>query len=404
MIRSEEYDVSIVGGGIVGLATAMHLASRSSGSLVVLEAEDRLAAHQSGHNSGVIHSGLYYQPGSLKARYCVEGRAALLRFCRERGIRYELPGKLIVARHEDELPALSELEQRGCANGLRGIRILGRDALREREPHVSGAAALFVPETGIVDFAEVAHAFAAVVREAGGQIRTGARLRRVRRKRGMLQLETSSGQITCRNLINCGGLYSDRIARMCGVDPGLQIIPFRGEYYKLIPRRRHLVRNLVYPVPDPRFPFLGVHFTRTILGEVQAGPNAVLALKREGYHRSSFSPADVLDFLSYRGFWRLTRNYWRTGIDEFRRSLSKRVFTEALRSLVPELGEGDLQSAAAGVRAQAVGPDGRMIDDFRIVHAERTVHVLNAPSPAATAAISIGQHIADLARAHFCDR
>jgi L-2-hydroxyglutarate oxidase len=276
--------------------------------------------------------------------------------------------------------------------------------LREREPHVAGAAALFVPETGIVDFAEVAHAFAAVVREAGGQIRTGARLRRVRRKRGMLQLETSSGQITCRNLINCGGLYSDRIARMCGVDPGLQIIPFRGEYYKLIRHRRHLVRNLVYPVPDPRFPFLGVHFTRTILGEVQAGPNAVLALKREGYHRSSFSPADVLDFLSYRGFWRLTRNYWRTGIGEFRRSLSKRVFTEALRSLVPELGEGDLQSAAAGVRAQAVGPDGRMIDDFRIVHAERTVHVLNAPSPAATAAISIGQHIADLARAHFCDR
>lgn len=383
------------------MATAMALTSRWRPSLIVLEAEDRLAAHQSGHNSGVIHSGLYYKPGSMKARTCVEGREAMFRFCQEHGIAHERCGKLIIASDDSELPALEELERRGSANGLRGLRRLRLEEIHEYEPHTSGVAGLFVPETGIVDYAEVTRAFAHLAGNAGAIIQTGARVYRICCKADELLLETTQGEVCCRYLINCGGLQSDRIARMSGVDPGLQIIPFRGEYYELAPERRFLVRNLVYPVPDPRFPFLGVHFTRMIHGGVEAGPNAVLALRREGYRQWSFSIADTQEMASYAGFWRMARQHWRMGIGEVVRSLSKRAFVKALQRLIPELGLADVRQAGAGVRAQAVEPTGHFVDDFRIVETESMIHVLNAPSPAATASMRIGWTIANLAAKRF---
>jgi L-2-hydroxyglutarate oxidase len=396
-MKARPYDVAIIGGGIVGLATARALTQQFRLSLIVLEAEDRLAAHQSGHNSGVIHSGLYYKPGSLKARNCSAGREAMYQFCREHGIPHERCGKVVVATREGELPALEELERRGRANGLDGLQRLGPDDIRRHEPHVAGVAGLFVPQTGIVDYARVTEAFAGLVRQAGGTIQTGARVLGCRRRPGGLVLRTGTGDVGCHLLINCAGLQSDRLARLCGVNPGLQIIPFRGEYYELIPRRRGLIRNLVYPVPDPRFPFLGVHFTRTIHGGVEAGPNAVLALRREGYARTSFSLRDVLHMASYGGFWRMAWKYWRTGLGEVHRSLSKKAFHRALQRLLPELRPDDLRPAGAGVRAQAVEPTGALVDDFRIVAEENMIHVLNSPSPAATASISIAATIAEQA-------
>jgi L-2-hydroxyglutarate oxidase len=363
----------------------------------VLEAEERLAAHQTGNNSGVIHSGLYYKPGSLKATLCVEGRQALYEFCRERGVRHERCGKIVVATRETELPALEELERRGAANGLAGIRRLTAEELREHEPHVTGVAGLLVPETGIVDYAEVTEAYAAVVRERGGEVWTSAAVKGVRREgSGGMVLETARGAVRCKALVNCGGLQSDRVARLCGVTPDVRIVPFRGEYYTLAPERAHLVRNLIYPVPDPRFPFLGVHFTRMIGGGVEAGPNAVLALARHGYRRTSFSLRDSYATGTYVGFWRMARKFWRTGFGEFHRSISKRAFLSALRRLIPELELNDLRPGGAGVRAQALDRTGALVDDFRVIQAERMVHVLNAPSPAATASISIGRYIADL--------
>lgn len=400
-MNAAHYDVAVIGGGIVGLATAMALTERPSLSLIVLEAEQRLAEHQTGHNSGVIHAGLYYKPGSLKARNCVEGRAELYRFCEAHNIPHDRCGKVVVATDERETPALDELERRGRANGLAGLQRLGPEGIREHEPHAAGVAGLFVPETGIVDYRQVAETYGRLVCEAGGTIRTGARVRRCHRRADGLTLETTTGEVHCRYLINCGGLQSDRIARLCGVDPGLRIIPFRGEYYELAPGRHGLVKGLIYPVPDPRFPFLGVHFTRMVHGGVEAGPNAVLAFKREGYHHWSFSAADLAATLTYPGFWRLARTYWRTGIGEFYRSFSKPAFVKALQKLVPELGMDDVHRAGAGVRAQAVEPGGTLADDFRIVETERMVHVLNAPSPAATASISIGRSIAGMAAKRF---
>jgi L-2-hydroxyglutarate oxidase len=398
---SQRFDVVVIGGGIVGMATARELTVRHRHSLTVLEAEDRLAAHQSGHNSGVIHSGLYYKPGSLKARNCVEGREAMFRFCAEHGIPYERCGKVVVATRESELPALDELERRGRANGLRGLRRLDPAEVREREPHIAGIAGLLVPETGIVDYARVTQVCGEEVRQAGGEIRLQTRVLGCRREADGIVLETTAGPVACRHVINCGGLQSDRIARLCGVEPGLQIVPFRGEYYELVSERRSLIRNLVYPVPDPRFPFLGVHFTRTIHGQVEAGPNAVLALRREGYRRWSVSAADLAGMASFGGFWRMAGRYWRTGLGELHRSLSKRAFLKALQRLLPELRLEDLRPAGAGVRAQALEPAGNLVDDFRIVAHERMIHVLNAPSPAATASISIGRTIADLAAKTF---
>ncbi len=400
-MTARPYDVAIIGAGIVGLGTALALTRRFRPSLVVLEAEDRVAAHQSGHNSGVIHSGLYYKPGSLKARNCLTGREEMYRFCREHGIAHERCGKVVVATREDELPALDELERRGRANGLAGLRRLGPAEIKEREPHVAGIAGLLVPETGIADFAEVTRTYARLVQEAGATVLLKARVLACRPSGTELVLETPRGEVACRHLVNCAGLQSDRVARLCGVQPGLQIVPFRGEYYELVPERQFLIRNLVYPVPDPRFPFLGVHFTRMARGGVEAGPNAVLALRREGYSKWDVSARDVLQMAGYAGFWRMARKYWKTGLGEVYRSFSKRAFHRALQRLLPELRREDLRPAGAGVRAQALEPSGALADDFRIVARERMIHVLNTPSPAATASLSIGRAIAELAAQSF---
>ncbi len=401
MAGERRFDVAVIGGGIVGMATAMALRQRSRASLAVLEAEDRLAPHQTGNNSGVIHSGLYYKPGSQKARTCVEGREALYRFCAERGIAHERCGKLVVALTPEELPRLEELERRGGANGLEGLRRIGAAEMREVEPHVAGIAGLVVPHTGIVDYVAVTNAYADEVRGGGGEIVLRARLRRVRRESGGLALETAAGTFRAAYLINCAGLQCDRVARLCGARPAVRIVPFRGEYYELAAGRRDLVRNLVYPVPDPQFPFLGVHFTRRVSGGVEAGPNAVLAFKREGYRKTSFSLADSLSTLAFPGFWRLAGRYWRTGTGEMWRSWSKAAFVRALQRLLPELHSRDLVPGGAGVRAQALDRSGALVDDFSIIAQDGMIHVLNAPSPAATASIAIGRRIAEMATKQF---
>ena len=395
------YDVAIVGGGIVGLATAMALTADPGLRVVVIEAEAELASHQTGRNSGVIHSGLYYKPGSLKAQNCVEGKVAMYRFCEEQAIPHERCGKIVVATQPHELEPLDELERRGRANGIQGMERLDPEEIRRHEPHATGIAGLFVPETGVVDFVQVAQAMARVVRDSAGEIRTNARVRRCRVDEGGVALESSAGTVRCGYLVNCAGLQSDRVARMCGVEPDVRIVPFRGEYYELVPERRCLVNHSVYPVPDPRFPFLGVHFTRMIDGTVEAGPNAVLALKREGYDWSTVSARDVASVAAYPGFWRLARTYWRVAAKEVARSLSRELFVKAMQRLVPEVRSEDVHRGQAGVRAQAVERSGRLVDDFRILEADRTIHVLNAPSPAATASISIGKTIAATAMRSF---
>jgi L-2-hydroxyglutarate oxidase len=390
------FDAAIVGGGIVGLATAMALVRQRGLSVVVLEAEDRLARHQTGNNSGVIHSGLYYKPGSLKAKLCATGRDAMYQFCAEHGVPHERCGKIVVATRESELPALAELERRGAANGLHPVR-LTPEGIKEHEPNIAGIAGLFVEETGIVKYTAVAEGYGKVIREAGGQVLTNSRVTAVGRSNDQLVIETASGEIRAKHLVNCGGLECDRVARLCGIDPGMRIVPFRGEYYQLAKSSEHLVRHLVYPVPDPRFPFLGVHFTRMISGGVEAGPNAVLAWARKGYKRLSFNPRDAIEIATFSGTWRMARKYWKTGFGEMYRSFSKRAFLKALQRLLPSLTLADLQPGGAGVRAQAMEPNGTMLDDFRILESDRMVHVLNAPSPGATASISIGKYIADTA-------
>ena len=350
------YDVAIIGGGIVGLATAHAIQAESSASIVIVEAENTVAAHQTGHNSGVIHSGLYYKPGSLKAQNCVAGREEMYRFCQEHGITHERCGKLVVAIDSSELPGLDALENRGRANGLADMRRLTPEQIREFEPHVQGIAGLFVSQTGIVDYRQVAQTLAELIESRGGTVMKEARVRACTPMASELVLVTTLGAISCRNLINCAGLQSNRVARLCGVEPGLQIIPFRGEYYEVVPERRHLVRNLIYPVPDPRFPFLGVHFTRTVYGIIEAGPNAVLALRREGYSRFSFSLGNVLQMLGFKGFWRMAWKFAGTGMAEMYRSFSKRAFHRALQRLVPDLRREDICRAGSGVRARRSNP------------------------------------------------
>ncbi|MBI3411740.1 MAG: L-2-hydroxyglutarate oxidase [Planctomycetes bacterium] len=395
------HDIAIVGGGLVGMATALALVRQHRLSLVVLEAENELAAHQSGHNSGVIHSGLYYKPGSEKARNCVAGRDAMFRFCAEHGIAHRRVGKIVVATRPEELPALDDLESRGRANGLTGMSRIGPEQIREYEPHATGIAGLHVAETGIADYKAVLGKYAELVQARGGQIELGARVRRIERRPGELAVITSRGDFLCRHLVTCAGLQSDRVTRLTGLDPGVQIVPFRGEYYELVPERRHLVKSLIYPVPDPRFPFLGVHFTRNIHDEVEAGPNAVLALRREGYSRWSFSPRDTWQLATFGGFWKMASRYWKTGFGELYRSLRTKAFHRALARLLPELKIEDIRWAGSGVRAQAVASSGKLVDDFRIVADGECIHVLNAPSPGATASLSIGQTIAEMAGKRF---
>jgi len=392
----QQFDTAIIGGGIVGMATAMALVEDAARSVVVLEAQDRVAAHQSGHNSGVIHTGLYYRPGSLKARLCVQGAAAMYRFCEQHGVACERCGKLVVATSPHELRRLDVLEQRGRANGLAGVRRLGADELRDYEPHVAGVGGLHVAGTGVVDFAQVTEAMAGLVRGAGGSVLTGRRVHAVHRRSAGIVLETSGGEVACATLVNCAGLQADRVAAMCDVVPECRIVPIRGEYWRLVSDRASLVRHLIYPVPDLTLPFLGVHFTRRIGGQVEAGPSAVLTFNRHGYRRGRPAPRDLLELVRYRNAWRMALRYWRPGLAELHRSLSRRASARALRRLVPEVSAADLEPGAAGVRAMAVDPDGRLVDDFRIMRAERMIHVLNAPSPAATASISIGRWIADL--------
>jgi len=401
MMVGTMYDVAIIGGGIVGLAAGRAIAGSGGTRVGVLEAENQLAAHQTGNNSGVIHSGLYYKPGSLKARNCADGRDEMYRFCEENDVPHDRCGKIVVATSESEIPALRELERRGTANGLIGLKRLSAAGLHEYEPHVRGVEALWVPQTGIVDYKQVSEVMARHLQDRGADVRTGARVTSIPNRSGSFVLRAGDDEVEARRLINCGGLQCDRIARMAGVKPDLRIVPFRGEYYELVPDKHHLVRNLIYPVPDPRFPFLGVHFTRMIHGGVEAGPNAVLALKREGYGRWSFSARDAVGTLTYGGFWRMASKHWRTGIGEVHRSHSKAAFVRALRKLIPELQDADVTRNGAGVRAQAVAGNGLLVDDFHILESEGMLHVLNAPSPAATASLSIGRSLAERARETF---
>ena len=395
-MKNTNQNVLIIGGGIVGMATAMLLKQKYKSSVLVIEAESELAFHQTGNNSGVIHSGLYYKPGSLKAKNCVEGRERMYRFCEENNIEYDRCGKIVVAADESEIPLLKMLEERGSANGLKGIKRLRGDEIKNYEPHAAGIAGLFVPETGIVDYKPVSKKYAELFQNLGGEVKTNCRFLSLKKDKEKLIAETSKGEIVCDLLVNCGGLYSDRIAELCGVDPGLQIIPFRGEYYKLKKEKEYLVKNLIYPVPDPKFPFLGVHLTRMMKGGVEAGPNAVLAFKREGYTHSDFSFKDISQMISYSGFWKMAAHHYKMGFKEFYRSFSKTAFVKSLQKLIPEITENDIETGGAGVRAQALEKDGKLTDDFRIVEAEKMIHVLNAPSPAATASLSIGDKISEL--------
>lgn len=402
---SNSIDLTVVGGGIVGLATAMQVLEKYPGlKLVLLEKEERLARHQTGHNSGVIHSGIYYKPGSVKAQTCVTGRTALIEFCDRHGIPYDLCGKVIVATEEEELPRLEELYRRGAANGVQGLEMIGPERLKEIEPHANGIKALHAPSTGIIDFTKVAQAYATRIQQMGGEIRTAQEARGIVPADGGLIVTTASAEFRSQFLINCAGLFSDRVARMMSCsrpETDLRIIPFRGEYYMIVPEKRHLVRGLIYPVPDPRFPFLGVHFTRTIHGDVEAGPNAVLALAREGYRKTDVNFSHAWQILSYKGFWSMAGKYWKMGLEEMYRSISKPAFVKALQRLLPDIRSEDLVPGGAGVRAQAVSASGALIDDFVITQTGNAIHVLNAPSPGATASLAIGKKIVEMASKAF---
>ncbi|MBI3831738.1 MAG: L-2-hydroxyglutarate oxidase [Planctomycetes bacterium] len=388
-------EVAIVGGGIVGLATAYQLVKQRPGARVlVLEKENELAFHQTGRNSGVLHSGIYYKPGSLKALNCRAGKKAMEAFCKDEGVEFEICGKVVVAVTDSELPAMQRIYERAKANGV-ACEIVGRERLRELEPHVAGVQALHVPETGIVNYKQVCERLAARIREGGGAILLGAKVLKVYAKADAVVFETSVGEVEAKRAVNCAGLYCDRVARMSGKDPGAKIVPFRGEYYELKPEAQHLCNNLIYPVPDPNFPFLGVHFTRMVGHHIECGPNAVLAFRREGYTKRDIHLGELFESLTYPGFLRLAAKHWRNGMGEMWRSFSKSAFVKALQRLMPEIRAEHLEPAPAGVRAQALARDGSLVDDFLIVESERMIHVCNAPSPAATASLNIGKTIAE---------
>jgi (S)-2-hydroxyglutarate dehydrogenase len=394
------YDLVVIGAGILGLASARELLQRHpSLRVAVLDKEHRVGQHQTGHNSGVIHSGIYYAPGSFKARLCVQGGRDLYAYCAEKGIPTDRCGKVIVAADESELPRLDELMRRGQANGVEGLEFVGPERLRELEPACVGVRAIWSPNTGIVDYDQVAAAYAADVRAAGGEILPGRRVQAIHRRASGVVLETPVGDVEGRRVVACAGLYADRVARMTGGPPDPRIVPFRGDYWMLRPEQRHLARNLIYPVPDPAFPFLGVHFTRRLSdGAVWLGPNAVLAFAREGYRRSDLTVPELAEALSYPGFQKLAAKYWRMGWEEMVRDYSKAAFLRSLQRYVPRLTAADLLPGPSGVRAQALGPDGQLVDDFVVnVQEDQIIHIRNAPSPAATSSLAIGRLVADQA-------
>lgn len=395
-------DIIIIGGGIVGLSSAYHLLLKNpSLNILLLEKEEQLAAHQTGHNSGVIHSGIYYKPGSLKAQNCLTGYRMLLDFCTQHAIPFDLCGKIIVATTEKELPELEKLYQRGLENGLTDIRYISADEIHAYEPHVKGLKALHVPYTGIIDYTEVCKKLAELIQQAGGEILTGQKVSDIDIHANGVEINTGKAVYQGKLMVNCAGLFCDKIAEMAGEDANTRIIPFRGEYYMIKPEKKHLVKNLIYPVPDPDFPFLGVHFTRMIDGGVEAGPNAVFAFKREGYHRTDVDIAEMFESLTWPGFQKVMQKYWKTGLGEFYRSFSKAAFTRALQRLIPSIQEEDLIEGESGVRAQACDRTGGLLDDFKIIERPNAVHILNAPSPAATSSLSIGTTIAELTLKHF---
>lgn len=398
-----KYDILIIGGGIVGLATALQIKkSRPDLQVILLEKEDSLAKHQTGNNSGVIHSGIYYKPGSLKAKNCIRGYHMLLDFCQAQEVPYELCGKIIVATDSHELPALENIYTRGVENGLQGMKKLNQGELHEHEPHVNGIQGIFVPQTGIIDYKQVCEAYAREFQKLGGEIRFKQKVKDINSGKDKTQtVLTSSDSFDTRLVVNCAGLYSDKVARLTSEKLNLKIIPFRGEYYELKKEKHHLVKNLIYPVPDPNFPFLGVHFTRMIGGGIEAGPNAVLAFSREGYTKTDINIPELWESLTWPGFIKVAGKYWKTGMGEMYRSFSKAAFTKALQKLMPELEENDLVPGGAGVRAQACDRSGGLVDDFIILEENEAINVCNAPSPAATSSLSIGLTVAELALKRF---
>jgi L-2-hydroxyglutarate oxidase len=394
-----KYDVVIIGGGIVGLATAYNLkVQKPVIRLLLLEKENAIATHQTGHNSGVIHSGLYYKPGSLKALNCIEGYHQLIDFCDKHGIKYELCGKIVVATRKEHIPILNGLYERGQQNGLDGLKKLNLSQMHEIEPHVAGLEGIKVPQTGIIDYKEVSNKYAELIKNAGGEINLGEKVSSISELNGTSTVVTNKGSYDTNLVINCAGLYSDKVAQLTEKeDINIRIIPFRGEYYEVKPEKHYLVKHLIYPVPDPNFPFLGVHFTRMIGGGIEAGPNAVLAFKREGYTRLGINLKEFSETLLWPGFRKVAAKYWNTGLGEYYRSFSKSAFTHALQELIPEISENDLIPGGAGVRAQACDYSGGLLDDFAILENSQAINVCNAPSPAATSSLSIGKKISDMA-------
>ena len=397
-----QYDVVVVGGGIIGLATSMKLTQDFPNlKVAVLEKEKEVAQHQTGHNSGVIHAGIYYAPGSQKANFCSTGGKLLRDFCDEYGIAYDMCGKLIVATDDSEVPQLEELFKRGTENGAQGLRMVNQEEIKDIEPYSAGVKAILSPNTGIIDYFEVSQAYATRMRENGGDLLTNVEVISIENKDNLVYINTTSGTVVAKYVLNCAGLHADTVARMMGVDVGVKIVPFRGEYFSIIPEKEHMVKGLIYPVPDPSMPFLGVHFTRRINGSVEAGPNAVLAFAREGYKKTDVNLKDTLGTLSYSGFWKMSAKYWKVGMHEQYRSLVKRVFVKSLQKLMPEITGDDLGNPGAGVRAQVIDSNGGLLQDFAIEASANAIHVLSAPSPGATSSLTISEYIVDLAQESF---
>jgi (S)-2-hydroxyglutarate dehydrogenase len=397
-----KYDIVVIGGGIVGLATALRLKeTRPELKIALLEKENKLAAHQTGHNSGVIHSGIYYKPGSLKATNCINGYHQLIDFCKKNDVKYDLCGKIIVATSEEEIPLLENIYNRGIENGLGGLKKIGRDEIKELEPHCSGIKGVIVPQTGIINYTEVSLKYAEVFTKLGGEVHLNQFVKEIKVEGNVSHVVTNTSMFDAKLVINCAGLYSDKVAGLTHGKMDVRIIPFRGEYYEIKKEKQYLVKNLIYPVPDPNFPFLGVHFTRMIGGGVEAGPNAVFAFKREGYKMTDINLSELAGSLSWPGFRKVAAKYWKTGIGEYYRSFSKAAFTKALQKLIPEIKEEDLIPGGAGVRAQACDRTGGLIDDFMILENQHCINVCNAPSPAATSSLSIGKTVSELALKRF---